>query len=1497
MISTCAIQAQLAPSGWAKTRGNLHNTGLGIGAYATPTLAWYAKGLLPSFNTAVNTTVIGPDGTLYITNGLSGWQDSFIEAVDGRTGILKWGHFHMGGYIYTPAVGANNMVYTVDGNYIYCFAADSGAFQWLNSAAGATFVTIGNDGTVFAGKYAFDGDTGAVKWTFNQAGSGPIACVAIDKNGILYAGDQQADAFAIDAKTGSLLWFFKTNGSNSVAPVIGPDGTIYFGSQDHLLYASDPTGKVKWTFDTGYLFTSSPAIGPDGTIYLHGNFGNDICCYAIDRLTGLLKWKYVLVPGVSQQYGTDSISVGADGTVYCSGQYTTTSLYALDGQTGNVKWTYNSKNNSSSEPVIGPDGTLYMCDISDYYALKSIHVLSVTVSPISVLGGNPTTGTVTLTDPAPDGGITVQLASGSPNATLTNTLIIPAGQKTATFTINTVAVSTVTKAIISATPGLNVNTTLTIVPAAAASLSLNPANVSAGGTSTGTVTLNGPAGLGGLSVTLSSDKSSAIVPATVSVPFGQTAATFTVTTLGVDASTTANITASLNGGTPSAGLTITPSTLTGLSLSPTSVISGSPSTGTVTLSGPSGPSGTVVSLASDSSFAVVPPSITVAAGKMTGTFTVGTNGVNSASAAKISATLGSATQSATLKVNPGALIGLVLVPTSVVGGNNSTGTITLSGAAGPGGLVVSLTSSNPAATVPGTVSVAAGATSATFSISTIGVSSLSTSKISATANGQSMNATLTMTVASLVSVTLNPSSVVGGTPSTGTVSLNGQAGALGLTVGLTSSNLIATVPSLVAFQPGQSSATFTVSTSGVIILTTSTISASLNSVTQKVVLTMTPTKLVSLTVNPTSVAAGNSSSGTVTLDGPAGANGLTVFLSSNNSAAIVPATILVPFGQTSVSFVVNTNGVNASTITTITGSLNGNTATATLTVTPAIVANISFNPGAVIGGNPSQGTVTLSGPSGSSGTVVLLSSSSAFVTAPTSVTIPSGQKSATFPVSTKSVDSQISAGVTGTLSGAGTTGFLTVNLPTLSSVGVNPNSVLGGASTTGSVTLTGPAGPSGVVVSLSSSSGVVSVPSTVTIPSGSNSVNFTVTTAGVGSQTTATISASWSGITQTATVTVSPATIASFTINPTTVVGGNSVTGTVTLSGSAGAGGVSIALASSSINATVPSTVTVAQGQSSVDFQVATLGVTSATSTTLTATLGSSSQTATLSITASTLASVSFNPASVPGGTNSTGTVSLTGAAGPGGFVVSLASKSPTVVVPSTVTIPAGQSSASFTVKTLAVSVLTNVPISAKLGNAVQSGILTVTPATLQSLTLNPSTVTGLTSSVGTVTLTGLAASSGMVVKLSSNNPAAIVPASVTILGGKSSATFTVKTLSVKVQTPATISGSLNGNTASAVLVINAPSILSLSLNPTTLKGGKTSTGTVTLSGPAPTGGLVVSIASTKSAATVPSSVTILAGKTSATFIVKTTTVTAVTSASIVVSAGSSSKTASLTIQ
>ena len=187
-----------------------------------------------------------------------------------------------------------------------------------------------------------------------------------------------------------------------------------------------------------------------------------------------------------------------------------------------------------------------------------------------------------------------------------------------------------------------------------------------------------------------------------------------------------------------------------------------------------------------------------------------------------------------------ALSSLSVNPTSVVGGNSSTGTVTLTAAA-TANLVVTLSSDNASATVPPSVTVPQGATSASFSIGTKSVTSSTVANISAAFNGMTKIAALTVTPApALLSLSLNPSTVVGGSSSTGTVTLSGAAPSTGITVQLLSNRTkVATVPSSLTVPPGATTATFSVTTSAVRNTSKVTISGTTAGVTKSAVLTVT----------------------------------------------------------------------------------------------------------------------------------------------------------------------------------------------------------------------------------------------------------------------------------------------------------------------------------------------------------------------------------------------------------------------------------------------------------------------------------------------------------------------------------------------------------------------------------------------------------------------------------------------------------------------------------
>jgi hypothetical protein len=168
------------------------------------------------------------------------------------------------------------------------------------------------------------------------------------------------------------------------------------------------------------------------------------------------------------------------------------------------------------------------------------------------------------------------------------------------------------------------------------------------------------------------------------------------------------------------------------------------------------------------------------------------------------------------------------------------------------------------------------------------------------------------------------------------------------------------------------------------------------------------------------------------------------------------------------------------------------------------------------------------------------------------------------------------------------------------------------------------------------------------------------------------------------------------------------------------------------------------------------------------------------------------------------------------------------------------------------------------------------------------------------VTLTGPASAGGAVVSLSSSDPlVAQVPANITVLENATTASFTVTTSSVAVDTVVTITATYASTVRTALLTVTViPTVeLSLSLNPATVTGGNPSTGTVTLGTPAPAGGATVTLTSgAPTLAQVPANVIVPSGELSATFSVSTSPVGTLTQITITADYDGANQGAALTL-
>jgi hypothetical protein len=199
--------------------------------------------------------------------------------------------------------------------------------------------------------------------------------------------------------------------------------------------------------------------------------------------------------------------------------------------------------------------------------------------------------------------------------------------------------------------------------------------------------------------------------------------------------------------------------------------------------------------------------------------------------------------------------------------------------------------------------------------------------------------------------------------------------------------------------------------------------------------------------------------------------------------------------------------------------------------------------------------------------------------------------------------------------------------PAYGSVTANPSTVQSGNATVITISLTaGAVAPSsGLTFSVqSSNSTVLSVPSSVVMSAGTSSVSFNGNARSVTSSRSVTVRVQNNQLgRRDITVTVTPGTqqppdpppltVSALTLNPSSVVGGNSVQGTVTLSAAATAATV-VNLASNTAQATVPASITIAAGASSGTFTIGTTSVTTSGTATISATLNGVTRNATLTI-------------------------------------------------------------------------------------------------------------------------------------------------------------------------------------------------------------------------------------------------------------------------------------------
>jgi len=207
---------------------------------------------------------------------------------------------------------------------------------------------------------------------------------------MVYVADAHGDLIALDANTGATVWKFHTPRVSGLSQQIISSpavyrGVVYFGSDDHRLWAVDATtGARDCSYDTGGLLKSSPVVGEtdaSGPVVYIGeeglsdegsDGGHEWAINGVGNTNGActLKWVYddFGVPagsqnGISGTYSSPALVTDATGrwVVVFGTTDPDDAVYSLDAETGHREWRFQTivarDSDVGAAPTISAPGT------------------------------------------------------------------------------------------------------------------------------------------------------------------------------------------------------------------------------------------------------------------------------------------------------------------------------------------------------------------------------------------------------------------------------------------------------------------------------------------------------------------------------------------------------------------------------------------------------------------------------------------------------------------------------------------------------------------------------------------------------------------------------------------------------------------------------------------------------------------------------------------------------------------------------------------------------------------------------------------------------------------------------------------------------------------------------------------------------------------------------------------------------------------------------------
>lgn len=404
--------------------------------YPTGKLKWT---YMPIQGRVLTSPVIGQEGNIYVmANDQQGdappYSSAELHAV-GASGKRMWlkvvKPYQVGSVLgkeMIPSIDFNGVVYVPEADAIV--TQDCHGCYVLKYSPAGTY--LGNLNPSYSGFYQ-------VTPSFNKSGYVAYGgSAATDNRGVLYYrnldifivlgqspvfGSEDKVIYATDRGTEDIHAIYAVNGNelwqvpadSSIQPVVGPGGNVCFGITSGL----ECRGGLDGAFVSNSFIpmTTDPAIGKDGTIY----YGSDDGLYAFDGKTGEVKWSF------PTPFGKIASSPVLDtrGTLYFGSDDGT--FYALNTTSGGLS--------TASWPMYRHDARHSNCAHSKCLLPQANLAVTTTDSKDPVKPGESFTYTVTITNNGPTVAKTV-LLDVSVDKNLTSVSATGCTYKAATQTLN-----------------------------------------------------------------------------------------------------------------------------------------------------------------------------------------------------------------------------------------------------------------------------------------------------------------------------------------------------------------------------------------------------------------------------------------------------------------------------------------------------------------------------------------------------------------------------------------------------------------------------------------------------------------------------------------------------------------------------------------------------------------------------------------------------------------------------------------------------------------------------------------------------------------------------------------------------------------------------------------------------------------------------------------------------------------------------------------------------